>query len=138
MVRDRERNLSAVQGYQDLDRDRRDRVRLRFGNGTGVLTLEVVSMTVDLPDELAARIARVAAARGMSPETLVVEAVEAHLPEPVNSGGADVSGDATPRRRFAFVGGGDSGPGGGEVGSRHDEILQGHFYDNGQRCFTSK
>lgn len=60
-------------------------------------------MTVDLPEELAARLAELAAQRGVTPETLIVEAIEAHLPKPPS-----------------FIGIGASGR--GDLSERHKEI----------------
>ena len=69
-------------------------------------------MTVDLPEELAARLATAAAQRGVSPEALVVEAVEARFP---------------PRRRPSFVGIGRSGQ--ADTSERHKEIRREAFAD---------
>lgn len=117
-------------------------------------TLGVVSMPLELPDEVARRLAAEAARRGLSPEEVAVEAIEAQLPPEAPERrprrrlsfvgmGASESGrraaetdamlaegfgrDETPRERFGFVGMGDSDPGGGEIGRRHEEILREHF-----------
>ena len=119
-------------------------------------------MTVNLPDEVARRLAAEAARRGVTPEQVAVEAIDAQLPPeaPQRSPkrrlsfigiGASKSGrraadtdemlaegfgrDERPepgrerpaRERFGFIGLGDSGPGGGDIGRRHDEILREHF-----------
>jgi predicted transcriptional regulator len=62
-----------------------------------------MTVTVPLPDDLAARLAAAAAERGITPEELLVEAVEAHLPRP-----------------RSFVGIGASGR--GDLSERHTEI----------------
>lgn len=72
-------------------------------------------MTVDLPEELAARLAAVAAKRGVSPEALVVEAVEAHLPRPPSFIGIGASGTTEP------------------IGRRHREIIREAFADKTAR-----
>ena len=43
-------------------------------------TLEDVSMTVNLPDDVARRLAAEAARRGLSPDQIAVEAIDAQLP----------------------------------------------------------
>lgn len=62
-----------------------------------------MTVTVPLPDDLAARLAAVAAERGITPEELLAERVEAHLP-----------------RLPSFIGVGASG--GGDLSERHKEI----------------
>lgn len=62
-----------------------------------------MTVTVPLPDDLAARLAAVAAERGITPEALLAEAVEAHLPRPPS-----------------FIGLGASGR--GDLSERHKEI----------------
>ncbi len=54
-----------------------------------------MSMAVNLPDELAARLAAEAARRGVSPEQVAMEAIEARLPAAGSSPGR--------RRRLAFA-----------------------------------
>jgi plasmid stability protein len=72
-------------------------------------------MTVDLPDDLAARLAAVAATRGVSPEALVVEAVEALLPPPPSFIGIGASGTTE------------------SIGRRHREIIQDALADKTAR-----
>lgn len=67
-------------------------------------------MTVDLPEELAARLAAEAALLGVSSEALVAEAVETHFP---------------PRRGPSFVGIGRSGR--SDTSERHREIRREAF-----------
>jgi hypothetical protein len=55
-----------------------------------------MTLVVRLPEELARRVEEVAAERGVDPEQLVVEAVEAQIPT---------------RRRLSFIGMGHSGRG---------------------------
>lgn len=62
----------------------------------GSLHLEPMSLVVHLPEELARRVEAVAAERGLSPEQVVVDAVDAQIPT---------------RRRLGFVGLGHSGRG---------------------------
>src|SRR5579875_343686 len=57
---------------------------------------------VRLPGDLAQRLSAAAAERGLSPDELAADAIEAHLPQ----------------HRLAFVGMGDSGEGGGDIGYR--------------------
>jgi len=51
-----------------------------------------MTVTVPLPDDLAARLAVAAAEGGITPEELVAEAVEAHLPKPPSFIGIGASG----------------------------------------------
>lgn len=67
-------------------------------------------MTVDLPEELAARLEVVAAERGLSPEALAVEAIEARYP---------------PKRRPSFIGIGRSGR--SDISDSYKEIRRGAF-----------
>jgi len=69
-----------------------------------------MSLSLDLPDELADRLAAVAAARQQSPEQVALEAIEAALPA---------------RRRLSFSGIGRSGDGRG--GAQADELIAEHF-----------
>jgi hypothetical protein len=89
-----------------------------------------MAMTVDLPDELARRVAAEAARRGVSPEQVAVEAIAAQLSREGQRAG---EGEQAARQRFPFIGMGDSGPGGGDIGRRHDEILREHFADKTAR-----
>ena len=69
--------------------------------------------TIEVDDEVAKRVAGVAADRGVTPEDVAAELV--------------VSGALTAswrRRRFAFIGMGDSGSDGGEIGRRHREEIR--------------
>jgi adenylosuccinate synthase len=75
-----------------------------------------MSMTVDLPDELADRLAAAAAERGVTLEALVVEAVEAQYPV---------------RRRPSFVGIGRSGR--SDTSERYKEIRRQAFADKTAR-----
>jgi len=81
-------------------------------------------MTVNLPDDVARRLAAEAARRGITPEQVALEAIEAQFP----AEGTERPARPQPgRERFGFIGLGDSGPGGGDIGRRHDEILREHF-----------
>jgi predicted transcriptional regulator len=51
-----------------------------------------MTVTVPLPDDLAARLAAAAAERGITPEELLAEAVEAHLPRAPSFIGLGASG----------------------------------------------
>lgn len=62
----------------------------------GLYTWVSMSLVVHLPKELARRVETVAAERGVSPEQVVVDAVDAQLPA---------------RRRLGFIGLGHSGQG---------------------------
>ena len=77
-------------------------------------------MTVNLPDEVARRLAAEAARRGVTPEQMAVEAIEAQLPPE--------AAERPVRRRLSFIGMGASG-GGENVAERHDEIIREHFAD---------
>ena len=72
-----------------------------------------MSLVVHLPEELARRLEAAAAERGVSPEQVAVEAIEARLPA---------------RRRLSFIGIGHSG-GTESVAERHREIIREHFAD---------
>ena len=69
-----------------------------------------MTLTLQLPDELARRIEALAAARGQSPEQVALDAIEAQV---------------APRRRLSFSGIGASG--GGDIARRHRELLAEHF-----------
>lgn len=86
-----------------------------------------MAMTVDLPDNLARRLAAEAARRGVSPEQVAVEAIAAQLSQEAGQRSAEASSEQSARQRFAFIGMGDSGPDGGDVGRCHEEILREHF-----------
>jgi hypothetical protein len=73
-----------------------------------------MSTTVHLPEELAARMADAASTRGVSVEQLALEAIEARFPAPSRPG----------RTRFPFVGMGDSGASGRDIGRRHREVIR--------------
>jgi hypothetical protein len=60
----------------------------------GAVHWAMMTLVVRLPEELARRVEEAAAARGIDPEQLVVEAVEAQL---------------SARRRLSFIGMGHSG-----------------------------
>lgn len=70
-------------------------------------------MTVNLPDELAARLTAEATRRGISPEQVALEAIEARLPA--------AAAQRPPRRRLAFaaIGASTSGRGAAQA----DEML---------------
>ena len=76
-----------------------------------VPTLEVVSLVVHLPEELARRVEQVAAERHQSPEQVAIDAIDAQLPSPPEAG----------RRRLAFAGIGASSSGRGAAAA--DEML---------------
>jgi len=73
----------------------------------------VVTLTVNLPEELAARLADEATRRGITVDDVLAEMVAAGLPV---------------RRRLSFIGIGHSG-GGEAVAERHQEIIRAHFAD---------
>lgn len=77
-----------------------------------------MSLVVRLPEELARRVEAVAAERGVSPEQVAVDAIEAQLPA---------------RRRLSFSGVGSSGPAGGDIGRRHREVIAERFADKAAR-----
>lgn len=73
------------------------------------LTMCWVSMTVNIPDELARRIEEIAVDRKQDPQQVVLEAIEAQLPV---------------RRSLSFSGIGASGTPGHDAARRHREILR--------------
>jgi plasmid stability protein len=76
-----------------------------------------VSITVELPDDLAERLAAAAAAHGTTAERLAVEVIEARFPAP---------------RRLSLVriaASGTKGP----TGRRHRELLRDNFADRSAR-----
>lgn len=76
-------------------------------------TLEVVTLTVNLPEDLAARLAAEATRRGITVDDVLAEMVADRLPA---------------RRRLSFIGIGHSG-GGESVAENHKEIIRAHFAD---------
>jgi DNA-binding MurR/RpiR family transcriptional regulator len=71
-----------------------------------------MSLTVRLPEELARRVAEIAAQRHQSPEQVALEAIEAQVPA---------------SRRLSFSGIGSSGSVGGDMARRHREIVAEDF-----------
>ena len=78
-----------------------------------------MSVTVQLPDELARRVEQEAVARHVSAEQVAIEAIAARFPEPAE--------DALE----AFIGSGHSGR--GDLARRHREILAEAFADKTAR-----
>jgi len=76
-------------------------------------TLGIMSLVVHLSEELARRVEAVAAERGVSPEQVAVEAIDAQV-----AAGAD-TGRARRRLAFAGIGASDSGLGAAQA----DEML---------------
>jgi hypothetical protein len=72
----------------------------------------VTEISIELPDDLAGRLEKAAAERGMAAEQLALELLDASVPA------------SRPRERFGFVGMGDSGSGGGDIGRRHREVIR--------------
>lgn len=72
-----------------------------------------MSLSVDLPDAVAARVADVAAQRGLSPAEVVAELVAVHLAEP--------AAEVRARRHLAFAGIGASVT--GRDAAEADEML---------------
>lgn len=66
-----------------------------------------MSVVVHLPDELARRLEAAAAQRGVSPDELAAEVLDAHVPG---------------QRHFSFAGVGASGQ--TDVSERHEEIIR--------------
>lgn len=77
-------------------------------------------MTVNLPDEIARRLAAEAKRRGQDVEQVAAEVLAAGLPPEAPERPAG--------RRLSFVGIGASG-GGESVAERHREIIREHFAD---------
>lgn len=69
--------------------------------------------TIEVDDKVAERVAGEAAERGVAPEQVAAELVAS----------AALSASWR-RRRFAFIAMGDSGPGGGDIGRRHREVIR--------------
>lgn len=69
-------------------------------------------ITIEVPDEVAQRVAEAAAREGVALEALAGQVVVEQFP---------------PRRKLGFVGIGASGEGGGDVARRHQEIIAEHF-----------
>ncbi len=72
----------------------------------------MTEISIELPDDLASRLEKAAAERGMPAEQLALELLDASVPV------------SSSRKRFGFVGIGDSGPGGGDIGRRHREVIR--------------
>lgn len=71
-----------------------------------------------LPDELAERLAAVAARRGVGVDQVAAELVTAGL----SSTGPE-TGTPQQRRRLSFAGSGSSGPDGGDIARRHRQVI---------------
>jgi len=71
-----------------------------------------MAMRVELPDDVAARVAELARMRGVSPDQVAAEVLGAHLPRPV-------------KRPFTFVGIGHSGR--HDLSERAKRIRQAEF-----------
>lgn len=69
--------------------------------------------TIEIDHDVAEQVAGEAAERGVAPEQVAAELVA--------SGALTASWR---RRRFAFIGMGDSGPAGGDIGRRHREVIR--------------
>jgi hypothetical protein len=82
--------------------------------------VEVVSITVHLPDPLAGQLTAVAARRGVAVDQVAAELVAAGLAHDTTT--QDLA-PAAPARRLAFAGIGSSGPGGGDIARRHRQVL---------------
>jgi len=67
--------------------------------------------TIEVDEDVAERVAQVAAERGIAPEALAADTVADSFP---------------PRRRLSFIGMGHSG-GGESIAERHEEIIREHF-----------
>lgn len=74
--------------------------------------MDVTRWTIEVDDEVAERVTGAAAERGVAPEQVAAELLTS----------AALTG-LWGRRRFGFVGLGDSGPGGGDIGRRHREAI---------------
>ena len=81
------------------------------GMDSAAPTLEVMSLTVHVPDELGRRLQAAAEARHVSVERMALEAIEAALP--------------VTKRRLSFSGIGRSADGRG--GAQADELIAEHF-----------
>ena len=77
-------------------------------------TSNMTRWTIELDDEVAERVAREAAERGVAPEALAGEVVTEHFPVP---------------RKLSFIGIGASGQRGESVAERRKEIRRTHFAD---------
>jgi len=75
-----------------------------------------MSLTVELPEEIAERLRVLAAAKGITIEQAALEMIAAQLPGP---------------RRLSFAGIGDSGH--DDTARRHREIIAEHFADKTAR-----
>jgi len=78
----------------------------------------VTEISIELPDELAGRLEKAAAERGMPAEQLALELLDASVQA------------SQSRKRFGFVGTGDSGSGGGDIGRRHREVIREEYSKN--------
>jgi len=76
----------------------------------------MTKLTIEVPDEVAERVAAAAAERGVSPETLAAETVTERFPA---------------RRRLSFIGIGRSGE--HDIARRHEDIIGEHFADKTAR-----
>jgi hypothetical protein len=83
-------------------------LRRRAGSTLGAMT----RLTIEVPDEVAERVAQAAAREGVAPEDLAGQAVIESFP---------------PRRTLSFIGIGASGDDGGDIARRHKEIRRAHF-----------
>ena len=75
----------------------------------------MTEISIELPDDLAGQLEKAAAERGMPAEQLALELLDANVPA------------SQPRDRFGFVAMGDSGPGGGDIGRRHRDVISEEF-----------
>jgi predicted transcriptional regulator len=82
--------------------------------------LMVMPLTLHLPEELARRVTKAAAARHQTPEQVALEAIEAQLPPEEEPGALE-----------AFIGSGASGR--GDLALRHREILAEELADKTAR-----
>lgn len=74
----------------------------------------MTKLTIEVPDDVAQRVADAAADRGLAPEALAGEVVAERFP---------------PRRKLGFIGIGSSGQRGESVADRHKEVRRAHFAD---------
>lgn len=71
-------------------------------------------ITIEVPDDVAARVAQAAAEAGVAPEELAGRVITVSFPA---------------RRRLSFIGIGDSGETGGDLASRVKDLRREHFAD---------
>lgn len=88
------------------------------GEVTGFYAGAMTRITIEVPDDVAERVNAAAAERGVAPEQLAGQAVAEQFPA---------------RRRLGFIGIGDSGDNGGDIGRRHHEIIRDAFADKTAR-----